>query len=354
MIARRGFLIAALAAAVPTPALASGGLDPELGSQAAPASSLPLGGRNPQIRVLLASDVAPEAFTSLGGSTFAFAGKTYRGGAALVDGPDRKPALVATLPIDSYLYGVVPLEIGSRWPDAALQAQAIVARTYALSHRVFGKPYDLVAHEGDQVWGGLDAEAPQTNAAVDTTLGQVVAYGGGTASVFYSSSCGGHTADASRLWGSAGLPYLRGVEDPYCLALSPDARWTARLTVAQLTGALGSRAAALGPLRGVALGEPAADLRRTLILTGTGGSAEWSSAEVRRAVGPRVVRSGLWRSLTVQGDPSQAATALVLEGSGLGHGVGLCQWGARGMAQQGFSARDILSFFFPGTQITNA
>ncbi|MBV8074731.1 MAG: SpoIID/LytB domain-containing protein [Candidatus Eremiobacteraeota bacterium] len=353
MISRRALFVGMLTAAlVPRPAGATGGLDPELGSQLP--SAVPLTGHNPPVRILVASDVGPQSFSSSGDATFTYAGRTYRGGASLVDGPDRKAALIAVLPIDSYLYGVVPLEIGARWPEAALQVQAIVARTYALAHRLAGKPYDLVAHEADQVWGAMDVEAPQTNAAVDATLGQVVAYAGGTASVFYSSSCGGHTADASRLWGSASLPYLRGVTDPYCLAASPDAHWTARLTVGGLVAALGARAAALGTLRSLALGDPQPDLRRSLILSGTSGTEEWTSADVRRAVGPRTLRSGLWRSLTVQGDPAQAATAILLEGSGLGHGVGLCQWGARGMAQQGYSAREIITFYFPGTQIANA
>ncbi|MGH7683784.1 MAG: SpoIID/LytB domain-containing protein [Vulcanimicrobiaceae bacterium] len=355
MIARRRFLTLAAAAgglAFGRPADATGGLDPELGTPPPLVGVQPDAG-NPAIRVLLASRVDPQRVTTTGSAGFAYAGKTYRGGFSIVDGPDRVPALVATLPLDAYLYGVVPLEIGRRWPDGALQAQAIVARTYALGHRLRNRPYDVVANTADQVWGGTAAESADTNAAVDATEGQFVTYSGGLASVFYSSSCGGHTADAAGLWGGVAIPYLRGVADPYCLSSSPDAYWSATITVGTLVSALGARALALGPLREISLADPAADERRALRLTGTSGAAEFASGTVRAAVGPRALRSALWRSLSVAGDPAQAATVLRIEGSGLGHGVGLCQWGARVMAQQGWSPYEIIGFYFPGTLITH-
>lgn len=356
MIARRRFFALAAAAggalALGRPAGATGGLDPDLGTPPPLVGAAPDAG-NPSIRVLLATRVDPQRVTTAPGAAFSYAGKTYRGGFSIVDGPDRAAALVATLPLDAYLYGVVPLEIGRRWPSAALQTQAIVARTYALGHRLKNRPYDVVANAGDQVWGGTAAESADTNAAVDATEGQVVTYLGGLASVFYSSCCGGHTADASRLWGGVDIPYLRGVVDPYCLGSSPDAYWTATLTVGQLLAGLGPKAATVGRLREITLGDPAGDERRSLRLVGVAGSVEFASGNVRAAVGARTLRSALWRSLTLEGDPSQAGTVVRIEGSGLGHGVGLCQWGARVMAQQGWSPLQIVGFYFPGTLITH-
>lgn len=337
---------------VPRVAEATGGLDPDLGTPP-PEPGMPASA-NPAVRVLLASNVDPQHVSVLGAaSTFSYAGKSYRGGPSFVDGPDRRPALIATLPIDAYLYGVVPLEIGRGWPDAALQVQAIVARTYALAHRVTGRNYDLVANTADQVWGGMSAETPQTNAAVDATEGAVVTYAGGLASIFYSACCGGHTADASGIWGGASLPYLRGVADPYCMASSPYTYWTATITVGTLLGALGPKAAALGPIQTITLGQPGPDGRAAVSIVGTAGAGEWTSAQVRSAVGPAVLRSTLWRSLRVLGDPTQASTSLRIEGNGSGHGVGLCQWGARVLAQQGHSPREIVGFYLPGTLVTN-
>ena len=204
MISRGAFsgaLACSLAFSTRAAGPATGGLDPA-GSTRPRARPAPPIGLNPPVRVLVANGVDARAFSRTGDATFFYAGKTYAAAAAIVDAPDRRPALVATLPIDTYLYGVVPLEIGRAWPEGALQAQAIVARTYALGHRIIGRSYDLVAQEGDQVWGPVEVESPQTSTAVDATLGEMVTYGGGLASVFYSSACGGHTADATHVWGS--------------------------------------------------------------------------------------------------------------------------------------------------------
>ena len=354
---RERFLLGAAASigaslAWPRLAAATGGLDPELGTPPPMAGTVP--GGNPAVRVLLASNVDPARIPPAGAAaTFSFGGRIYRGGPSVIDGPDQRPALISTVPIDAYLYGVVPLEIGRGVPDGALQAQAIVARTYAFTHRVKGREYDLVANAGDQMWGGIQAESPQTNAAVDATEGQVVTFMGGLASVFYSACCGGHTADASRMWGGSTLPYLRGVPDPYCLR-SPYANWSANLTVGMLLNALGSRATALMPLESITLGDATADGRTGLRITGKSGSVLFTSSEVRRAVGPGILRSGLLRSLMVQGDPAQYATAIKVTGSGSGHGVGLCQWGAKMMAKQGRSAREIIAYYFPETLVATA
>ena len=353
MIGRRQLIGGLVAGALVRPgvAAATGGLDAELGTPPPSSGSHVPAARNPAVRVLLATRVGSEAVSASGAGAFSFAGKTYRGVPAIVDAPNLPSALVATVPLDAYLYAVVPLEIGRGGTDAALQAQAIVARTYALAHRAQGRPYDLVAHAGDQVWGAIDAESPQTSRAVDATSGAVVTYGGGLATVFYASCCGGHTADARGLWGGADLPYLRGVDDPYCL-ISPDARWSETLSVGDLSAALGSRLAGLGTLRRIGLGDPAADMRRTVTFAGTAGVLDLSSAQVRSALGSRVpLRSSFWLSLTVAGDPAQPSTQVTIEGAGRGHGVGLCQWGARVMARAGRSAREIVAYYFPGTTI---
>jgi len=360
VIGRRAFIrrtlvglpAGALALAYGRAAHATGGLDPDLGTPPPMPGAPSL--TNPAVRILVAGNIDPaRLLTDATPATFTYAGKSYRGAPSVIQGSDRRPALIATLPIDAYLYGVVPLEIGRGWPDAALAAQAIVARTYTLSHRVTGRDYDLVANTADQVWGGLEAESAQTNAAVDATEGDVVTYEGGLASVFYSASCGGHTADAATLWGGVNLPYLRGVADPYCLTLSPYNSWTAMTTVGALVAALGPKAATLGTIETIALDPPPADLRPGVRIVGTLGTALLSSARARSALGPALIKSSLWHNITILGDPTQAATGLRIEGSGLGHGVGLCQWGARVMAQQGRTPREIVSFYFPGTLVTN-
>ena len=256
---------------------------------------------------------------------------------------------IAALDVETYLHGVVPLESPASWPAAALQAQAIVARTYALSKRTLSRAYDVLASDVDQRYGGPPAERPVTSAAVDATRGQTIAYLGGPASVFYSACCGGHSADANALWGHAGLPYLRGVDDPYCTA-APDYRWQRALPLDRARAALADRLT--GVPHAAQLDDPDDSGRpRTVTFLVDGGAAlALSVSDVRRRFGTDTIRS-LWLR-EIGFDRTQAVPLVVIEGSGRGHGVGLCQWGARGMALNGASASAILAHYFPGTAVT--
>ena len=256
---------------------------------------------------------------------------------------------IETLDVEKYLYGVVPLESPPSWPAAALQAQAIVARTFALQKRTLSRAYDVVATDADQRYGGVPAEHPASSAAVDATRGQTLAYLGGPASVFYSACCGGHTADANELWGHAGLTYLRGVDDPYCTA-APDYRWQRTLPLDRARAALADKLT--GIPQAAELDDPDDSGRpRTVTFRGDGGSMlALSVSDVRSRFGSDTVRS-LWLR-EIDFDRTQAVPLVVIEGSGRGHGVGLCQWGARGMALNGAGAAAILAHYFPGTAVT--
>jgi stage II sporulation protein D len=303
---------------------------------------------SPQIRVLVASDARGETPQVYPDGTFGFAGKRWRGAPSTVGMPGGRLALVTTIDVDQYLQGVVPLESPPSWPAAALEAQAIVARTFALGRRSMSRPYDVVATDSDQRWGGVEAEHPASTAAVQATRGRTLAFGGGPASAFYSSCCGGHTADNGAAWGGPTLPYLRGVADPYCTP-APDYRWTRSVAIDRVLAAFGARTG--GTLVGTALGEPDPSGRpRTVSLLGT-GEVTIPIPEFRRALGSDVVRSLWLRAIRI--DMSQAAPRLVIEGAGRGHGVGLCQWGSRFFASAGGSAAAILAFYFPGTSVTN-
>ncbi len=302
----------------------------------------------PQIRVLIATDTHGEIPQVAFDGTFAFGGKRWRGAPSTVGAPDGTFALVTTIDVDQYLQGVVPLESPPSWPAAALQAQAIVARTFALAKRTLSRAWDVRADESDQRWGGVEAEHPAATAAIQATRGRTVAFGSGPASVFYSSCCGGHTADIVAVWNGAPLPYLRGVADPYC-APAPDYRWTRSVALERAVAAFGAKTG--GTLTGTSLTEPDATGRpRAVALLGT-TVATIAVADFRRALGSDVVRSLWLRAVRI--DATQADPRLVIEGAGRGHGVGLCQWGARYAAASGRSAADILAFYFPGTTVTD-
>jgi stage II sporulation protein D len=326
---------------------ATGGLDiwdPDVPTPA-PIPILPANVQLP-LRVLLSTGGTPQLIDD---RSFELNGKIYRGTAAVVRLSNGKSAVVNTLMVDEYLYGVIPLEVSRAWPAAMLAAQAIVARTYALSRRAPARPYDLVADSSDQVYGGRSVETPATNAAVDATTGAVVTFNGAIASVFYMACCGGHTEDAGELWGRNSLPYLRGVTDPWC-AGTPDYRWRQTIAYAQFVGALGPEVGGLGDLVGLTVTDldPSGRPRR-VIVRGTTRSAEIGIEDLRRALGPRALPSTFIQEIDLDGH-----SEVTIDGAGRGHGVGLCQWGARSMALQGRDPAAIVAFYFPGTLISRA
>ena len=125
--------------------------------------------------------------------------------------------------LEQYLAGVVPKEMPSAWPDEALKAQAVAARSYALSHRLSGKSFDLYADVRSQVYGGIPGEHLRATAAVDATKGEVLLWQGKPIDALFHSTSGGATADAAEVFGKA-VPYLVAADDPHS-ALSPVHRW---------------------------------------------------------------------------------------------------------------------------------
>ncbi|PYE54203.1 SpoIID/LytB domain-containing protein [Deinococcus yavapaiensis] len=265
----------------------------------------------------------------------------YRGGVQL-RAANGKVEAVNVLPIDDYLRGVVPSEMPSSWPLEALKAQAVVARTYAISRLSPRAAYDLCATEQCQVYGGLAKETPSASAAVDATRGQVVSFGNTVARTYFSSDSGGFTASASEVWGMD-LPYLVAQPDP--ASRGPKSAWTLSLplsNVANIAGRYGVRA---GALSSVAITKASVSGRPTEItFTGANGTARLTGAEAGgfvRALGAfstRVVFGGT--------DP------LIVSGAGNGHGVGLSQYGAQGLANLNWNHLQILGFYFPGAAMS--
>ena len=273
-----------------------------------------------------------------------YEGRRYRGTAAIL--PDTGQ-VVSTVAVEQYLYSVVSREMPRSWPAGSLQAQAILARTYVLQRSNPNRAYDLVPSEADQVYTGIDSEAPQTTAAVDATAGQALRFGTGFASIAYSSCCGGHTESSADAWGGKPLPYLSGVACTYCKD-SSWYRWTQTIGMDRLRAALQAGGMNPGDLQQVTLDAPDTSGRaRFWTFAGTMGTARMKASEVRRSIGTRLLPSLLVNKVELQ-SLTQTAT---IEGAGLGHGVGFCQWGARGLAKTGADAAAILAFYFPGTTI---
>jgi stage II sporulation protein D len=164
----------------------------------------------------------------------------YRGSFDLYPGSLGGVTVVNALPIDDYVQGVVPGEVPASWDDDVLRAQAVTARTYALSTRKTGDIFDQYPDTRSQMYKGVGSETAATNAAVRRTAGQIVTYDGDPATTFYFSTSGGRTENIENSFvGAAPKPWLKSIADPYD-SISPKHRWTVRFSNARLGALLGA------------------------------------------------------------------------------------------------------------------
>ena len=273
-------------------------------------------------------------------------------------------ALTVVVPFDRYLEGIA--EVPSSWPRAALEAQAIAARTYALATTGWsgdeGEALDepICATTSCQVYRGIPVPGDPAHRrwvrAVRRTNGKVLLHDGRLATTVYFSTSNGRTYPNEEVFGSSALPYLRSVPERDDGA-SPTSRWRARLPFDDLRRFLG--AAGLWP-RGRAISD-ARPHGTSLTVRGGGESRSIDAADLRDAVNTWApcLRPGRYPPETLKGTLpltipsgwlhlSSTENALVVTGRGWGHGVGMVQWGAYGKARQGQSAVDILAYYYGG------
>lgn len=368
-----------------------------------------------------------------------FNGKTYRGAFLIT----QRGGLLNVLDVEQYLCGVLPAEVGASWPDEALRAQAISARTYVLKQSMnrAEKGYDVVDTDSDQVYKGAGAETAKTNQAVASTAGEILTYGKELAHTYFHSDSGGHTADISDVWGSK-IPYLTGVPEVVSYK-SPVSTWNARISASKIQNAIKKITGSdIGSITEIQVSEVDDGGRAvTMTFIGSKGSRTIKASQFRTTIDPRTLKStmftpsggafnvkndltpsglvsqnsrqntssstgltfeeeqkiaeltaegvftstelidmlanpdkkknylqtGLGRSTRTKAPAQTAQTAkprskygysieksgsdFVFYGRGWGHGVGLCQWGAMAMAEQGYTAEKILTHYYPGTSV---
>jgi stage II sporulation protein D len=209
-------------------------------------------------------------------------GRRYRGTLQVAE-TQKRLRIVNTVPLEQYLFGVVPREVPWRWPEETLKAQAVAARSYALAVRRTGT-FDLYADVRSQVYGGIDAEQATTTAAVLATAGEVLLHGGRVATTFFFSTSGGRTANVADVWPtSSPVPYLVSVEDPYD-SISPHHAWgPIPVAAARLRSVLGVR----GALQDVRTTTTPSGRVGHVIGIGSGGRRNVRAADVRTALGLR-------------------------------------------------------------------
>lgn len=328
-------------------------------------------------------------------------GTVYRGAVEFKRLSDSDMTVINVVDFEEYLYGVLPKEMGGHWPLEALKAQAVSARTYAFLHmdkyKKFG--FNLSGCVASQVYAGYKREHERCTKAVEETRGQILTYEGEPAYTYYFSASGGHTEDVRNVWGGSGKPYLQGVEDQYeNLEEAYRGIWELEMTpekVAQIIKAQGYDLGSILSVKPVAYSEAGKVIK--LKIVGTKGEKVFERQMTRNVFGANFFNSQHYTVSTdsdiyVMGQNADdkvlttVSEVKVLSGAGVtsfkpssgrvytkgagakksygvvpdlyrfngkgwGHGVGMSQWGARGMAESGFTYDQILTHYFPGTKV---
>ncbi|RKY43239.1 MAG: hypothetical protein DRP85_00115 [Candidatus Makaraimicrobium thalassicum] len=272
-------------------------------------------------------------------------GTLYRGEMDIIRAAGELDA-VNRVELEGYLKGVVPCEINRFWPFAVIKAQAIVSRSFAVHEalRRKDKDYDLTADTFSQVYGGLSSERWRTTRAVEATRDRVLEYEGRVLPAYFHSCCGGHTQDASRIWGT-GLQPLRGVKCLWC-RWSPYFRWQVRVSTQTILERLNSRGYRFKRIDDIRTGPRDGSGRVEYVRMRSNNKwFEIKTKDLRSAVGRRVLKSA---NFHVKKYP----LFYLFSGYGWGHGVGMCQWGAFGLSLRRWSAERILQRYYPGAKIT--
>ena len=255
--------------------------------------------------------------------------------------------LINQVDLEDYVKGVVPAEVNSTWHPEMLKSQAVAARTYALYQQMLSatREYDVVATVQDQVYRGkygIDASVQQ---AVEATRGLVITYQNAPIYAAFSSTAAGLTEDAMNVW-SKDLPYLKGVECPFDLE-SPFYQWKASFKIDTLEQNLrqqGFPVGAIATLTPVTFSR--AGRVATIRILHSEGELVLRGEDLRKAIGYSLVPSTQFTVDSVGSD-------IILSGYGAGHAVGMCQWGAKQLAELGYSYSTILNYYYPGTELQN-
>jgi stage II sporulation protein D len=287
----------------------------------------------------------PRSSVKTGSTPLNLNGRPYRGMFELLH-KNGLAYVVNIVKMDEYLMGVVPCEIPSGWEKEALKAQAVAARTYAYYHLMTNSKsatlYDLDATTNSQVYGGISEEKESTSAAVSSTSGEIISYNSRPILSYFHSTCGGKTIDDKFVWGQSNLEYLKGVTCGYCED-STKYKWESKLSLDEVRSCLSKKYGNIGKIKNISF-KRNNDRVTSVAIRHTRGTTTISGNNFRLLFPPEKMRSLYFTS-------KKSGRSLLLSGHGWGHGVGMCQWGARGMALKGYDYHEILKHYYSGVSI---
>lgn len=296
-------------------------------------------------------------------------GKPYRGVLEITYHQETSMLLVLNIVnLEDYLKGVVPVEMGKLGKSEveALEAQAIAARTYALfqANQNQKRGYDLEATLLDQTYWGVEVEDPLVNQAIKNTRGKVLTYKGKLICAYYSTNCGGKTEYIEKVWDKPEEPYLIPVDDSAFCSWSKNSnweeRWNKEMLERNIKGYLDST-----------IGPPGNEWGNLLDLKikerAPSGRVEWLEVITDKGTYPiradkirwalkkpndsNSILPSTWFDLEIERGEDNSLKQVIARGHGNGHGVGMCQNGAFGMARAGYSYKDILTHYYTGIKI---
>ena len=250
--------------------------------------------------------------------------------------------------LEDYLLGVLPYEMNYNWPLEALKAQAVAARTYTQMQLKPGKAnFDLYNDVRSQMYKGSGKVYDSVRQAVQSTKGQVLTYKGDLFNTYYHANCGGGTDDA-KIWTGSSAPTIKPLQGASCKTDTHSKSYTWKATVpGKSINSFVNKNGLSGTVKKMKVHQKTGTKRAvTLQFTTDKGSKNLSCAKFRLAVGP-----GLLKSCKIT-DINKTANGFTFEGNGFGHGIGMCQDGAKGMAENGKNYKQILANYYPSSELT--
>ena len=254
--------------------------------------------------------------------------------------------VVNILNIEEYLYSVVPSEMPSSWNIEALKAQAIASRTYSYYFLLKAKDkniYDLDSTTNFQVYKGISVETESSIEAVNQTAGIIMTYKHEPIIAYFHSTSGGKTSDDKDVWPDSDLPYLKSVECSYGKN-SPHNEWTSTLTMYEIKTALNKKYKTIDRITKISF-KRHDDRIVEVTVQHSNGSITLTGNEFRLLLNPQKIKSTYF---TIK----QEKDTFNISGKGWGHGVGMCQWGAKGRGEKGFKYEEILKHYYNDINFT--
>jgi stage II sporulation protein D len=266
-------------------------------------------------------------------------GTRYRGEVSLVAAPLNRLKALNRLSVEEYIRGVLGSEMPNYWDKEALMAQAICIRTYALDMKMSDKKLSSL----HLAYRGTTNENWRLDKIVEETKGIVMFYKGSLFPAYFHSTCGGHTEDAAQVFGNKGLAPLSGVECGFC-GKSKYYQWEADINKADIEEKLKKKYPVLKGVSAVVPANPGpGGHSSTVMIKHAGGELKMGANQFRLLVGPNVLYSTAFSA-------RESGPVIKFTGSGWGHGVGMCQYGAEGMAEKGAQWYQILRHYYPGVE----